>query len=391
MFKLAEWPADSVPKGAFTDPQKLGGRVLKSNLLMGEPVSEIKLAPAGTLGGLSALITEGKRAITVRVNDVIGVAGFALPGNYVDIIVSTQKDAGPGSDAREQNISKIVLERILVLAVAQEVNRDETKPKVVNAVTLEVTPEQAEKLDLARSVGTLSLALRNQIDPQSASTTGATKLTLLPQATAPAASKPAPSLRRPCGRWWSRWRRRCGAIASRCSMACACRRSASEPIPGDAMNGCLMPTPIFRCLIAAGLALAAAARPAMAAKPVQADNPAQGAPGRAEAGPRCQGEAAKPAQLSLQVGKSNLMRLPEAVQQRSVGNPGVVQALLVAPDTLYIAGVDVGTTNMIVQGKSGLCSMLDITVAMDPAPLQATLAAVMPEERDIKVLAPPTP
>jgi pilus assembly protein CpaB len=192
MFKLAEWPADSVPKNAFADPQKLAGRVLKSNLLMGEPVSEAKLAPSGTLGGLSALISEGKRAITVRVNDVIGVAGFALPGNYVDIIVSTQKDPQPGADAREQSISKIVLERILVLAVAQEVNRDETKPKVVNAVTLEVTPEQAEKLDLARSVGTLSLALRNQVDPQSASTEGATKLTLLPASAPPAPPKPAP-------------------------------------------------------------------------------------------------------------------------------------------------------------------------------------------------------
>ena len=81
------------------------------------------------------------------------------------------------------------------------------------------------------------------------------------------------------------------------------------------------------------------------------------------------------------------MRLPEPVLNRSVGNPGVVQALMVAPDTLYIAGVDVGTTNMIVQGRSGLCSMLDITVAMDAAPLQATLAEVMPEERDIKVMA----
>ncbi|MDN4053707.1 Flp pilus assembly protein CpaB [Massilia sp. YIM B02763] len=199
MFKLVEWPADSVPKGAFADPQKLAGRVLKANLLMGEPVSEAKLAPSGTLGGLSALIAEGKRAITVRVNDVIGVAGFALPGNYVDIIVSTQKDAPDGtrSSGREQNISKIVLERILVLAVAQEVSRDETKPKVVNAVTLEVTPEQAEKLDLARSVGTLSLALRNQIDPQPASTSGATKVTLLPDTAVPPPKPPAPVVARP--------------------------------------------------------------------------------------------------------------------------------------------------------------------------------------------------
>jgi len=181
LFIVVDWPTASVPKGAFTDPKALNGRVLRSSLLAGEPVSEAKLAPAGTLGGLSALIAEGKRAITVRVNDVIGVAGFALPGNYVDIIVSTETAPDPNApQARAHSISKIVLERILVLAVAQEVGRDETKPKVVNAVTLEVTPEQAEKLDLARSVGALSLALRNQIDPAAITTTGATKENLLP-------------------------------------------------------------------------------------------------------------------------------------------------------------------------------------------------------------------
>lgn len=178
MLKLVEWPADGLPQGALSDPLKLSGRVLKTSVLRGEPLSEAKLAPAGTLGGLSALISEGKRAITVRVNDVIGVAGFALPGNYVDIIVSTQKDM-ESSKMMDREISKIVLERILVLAVAQEVSRDDTKPRVVNAVTLEVTPAQAENLDLARSVGTLSLALRNQVDPTPGITGGATKSTLL--------------------------------------------------------------------------------------------------------------------------------------------------------------------------------------------------------------------
>lgn len=211
MVKLVDWPAASMPKGAFTDPQQLGGRVLRTSVLAGEPLSEARLAPAGTLGGLSALITEGKRAITVRVNDVIGVAGFALPGNYVDIIVSTETVPDPNAAAaRAQSISKIVLERILVLAVAQEVSRDETRPKVVNAVTLEVTPEQAEQLDLARSVGTLSLALRNQVDPLVAATGGATKHNLLPampvvaKPVAPAAPRPrvqpvkAPAPRRDC-------------------------------------------------------------------------------------------------------------------------------------------------------------------------------------------------
>ncbi|MES2742338.1 MAG: Flp pilus assembly protein CpaB [Pseudomonadota bacterium] len=192
MVKLSDWPAEALPAGALQDPLKLNGRVVKSSVLRGEPLSEAKLAPAGTLGGLSALITEGRRAITVRVNDVIGVAGFALPGNYVDIIVNTQKEADTALQARDQNISKIVLERILVLAVAQEVGRDETKPRVVNAVTLEVTPDQAENLDLARSVGSLSLVLRNQVDPKPGVTSGATKLTLLGPGQA-AAPEPPPA------------------------------------------------------------------------------------------------------------------------------------------------------------------------------------------------------
>ncbi|GJJ05555.1 pilus assembly-related, exported protein [Duganella rhizosphaerae] len=199
MLKAIDWPADSLPRGAIRDGSKLVGRVLKTSVLRDEPLSEAKLAPAGTLGGLSALISEGKRAITVRVNDVVGVAGFALPGNFVDIIVNTQAAA----TGNENAISKIVLERILVLAVAQEVGRDETKPRVVNAVTLEVTPAQAENIDLARSVGTLSLVLRNQVDPRPGVTDGATKTSLLgiakpavapPVETTAVVAKPRPQL-----------------------------------------------------------------------------------------------------------------------------------------------------------------------------------------------------
>ena len=197
LVKLVDWPKDSLPPGSHADIRKLEGRVLKSALQRGEPVLDAKLAPVGTQGGLSAVIAEGKRAITVRVNDVIGVAGFALPGNYVDIIVNTQKEGDRTN--RDQNISKIVLEKILVLAVAQEVSRDETKPRVVNAVTLEVTPEEAEKIDLARSVGSLSLVLRNQVDPDAIRTAGATKADLLAlQASmtgAASSEKPAPPKR----------------------------------------------------------------------------------------------------------------------------------------------------------------------------------------------------
>src|SRR5216684_3433242 len=187
MVRMVNWPTGSIPPGAFKDTKALEGRVVRTSLEPGEPVIEAKLAPQGTKGGLSAVIGEGRRAITVRVNDVVGVAGFALPGNYVDVIVNTQEPEVKG-DA-QQSISKIVLEKILVLAVAQQVSRDDTHPKVVNAVTLEVTPDQAEKLDLARSVGSLSLVLRNQIDNRALPTGGATKITLLGR---PAAAVPAP-------------------------------------------------------------------------------------------------------------------------------------------------------------------------------------------------------
>lgn len=180
MLRLVDWPSGSIPEGAIIDPQTLDGRVLKTSVLRGEAILESKLAPLGTKGGLSAVVMEGKRAMTVRVNDVIGVAGFALPGNYVDILVNTTEDAKANVKEKvDMSISKIVLEHILVLAVAQEASRDDTKPKVVNAVTLEVTPEQAEKLDLARSVGTLSLVLRNQVDPKPVETSGITKQILL--------------------------------------------------------------------------------------------------------------------------------------------------------------------------------------------------------------------
>jgi pilus assembly protein CpaB len=178
MLKLADWPKGSVPAGATEDMKTLDTRVVKTSLLRGEPVLESKLAPVGATGGLSAVIGQGNRAMTVRVNDVVGVAGFALPGNYVDIVVNTE-DESVKADNVNKSISKIVLEHIMVLAVAQEQNRDETKPKVVNAVTLEVTPEQAEKLDLARSVGTLSLVLRNQIDTSVVTSQGSTKKDLL--------------------------------------------------------------------------------------------------------------------------------------------------------------------------------------------------------------------
>ena len=195
MVRMVDWPQSNQPPGVFTEVEKLHGRVVTGTVQRGEPLLEARLAPIGTKGGLSAIVPAGKRAMTVRVNDVVGVAGFALPGTFVDVMVNTQEEGSKNND-RDRTISKIVLDRILVLAVAQEADRDNTKPKVVNAVTLEVTPQQAEMLDLARSVGTLSLVLRNQAESAEANTAGVTKQQLLGTQLPPPAPAPAPVVRR---------------------------------------------------------------------------------------------------------------------------------------------------------------------------------------------------
>lgn len=197
MLTTVDWPSGSVPSGSFSDIKALEDRVVKVGVLRGEAIMEGKLAPVGTQGGLSAVIATGKRAMTVRVNDVVGVAGFALPGNYVDVMVNAQQEKGRGEEALQ--ISKTVLEKVLVLAVAQEANRDDTKPKVVSAVTLELSLEDSEKLDLARSVGTLSLVLRNQMDKTTVATDGITKGQLFgaKEIVQVAATAPAPAPARP--------------------------------------------------------------------------------------------------------------------------------------------------------------------------------------------------
>jgi pilus assembly protein CpaB len=192
MLTSVDWPSSSVPTGAFNSIQNLQDRVVMTGVMRGEAILERKLAPLGSLGGLSSVIAQGKRAMTVRVNDVVGVAGFALPGNYVDVMVNAQKDNEKGKGALQ--ISKTVLSRVLVLAVAQEAGRDDTKPRVVSAVTLELSLEDAEKLDLARSVGTLSLVLRNQVDEKNVVTQGITKNQLLGESSV--ALKKAPVVRR---------------------------------------------------------------------------------------------------------------------------------------------------------------------------------------------------
>lgn len=182
-LRTTSWPAKSMPAGIFLKPDLVVGRVARQTIMANEPVLEGHLAPRQAKGGLSSLIASDKRAISVRVDEVIGVAGFALPGAFVDVMVSAR-------DANGAPFSKIVLSRVKVVAAEQDTSGDPTQPKVVRAVTLELGPDDAERLDLARNIGSLSLVLRNEVDSRATYSRGARLNDIMPGAgnAAPAAN-----------------------------------------------------------------------------------------------------------------------------------------------------------------------------------------------------------
>ena len=175
---VVQFPPESTPDGAFDSVEKLAGRVAVMNIAPREPVTEARLAPVGTAGGLSAVIPEGYRAMTVKVDDVVGISGFVMPGTLVDVVVVID----PAEKAGMQDpISKIVLQNIKVLANGQNIDKpaDQREANSVKAVTLLVTPEQAEKIALASSEGKLQLVMRNSIDQGDEQTNGINKRALL--------------------------------------------------------------------------------------------------------------------------------------------------------------------------------------------------------------------
>jgi len=159
------WAAKAAPEGAFVTKDELfrdGRRVVLSPLERSEPILHSRVTGPGQRASLSSLLLDGRRAVTVRVDDVRGVAGFILPGDFVDVVL-----IGEGKPPRRENYSEILLQHVKVLAVDQLASERQEQPTVAKAVTLEVTPEQAQKILLASNIGKLSLILRRQVEANS--------------------------------------------------------------------------------------------------------------------------------------------------------------------------------------------------------------------------------
>jgi pilus assembly protein CpaB len=174
--KVVAWPKASVPAGAVTSIASAEGRVVRSSIIAGEPLIEGKLAPqlAGKGGLMPMLVSEGQRAVTIKVDDATRETGFILPNSRVDILVSMAK---PGRD--NERIAKIVLQDVEVLASGQIVELRDNKPVTMTTVTLSLDPERVERLTLAQTEGRLFLVTRNMNDKAIVKTPGATKTSLL--------------------------------------------------------------------------------------------------------------------------------------------------------------------------------------------------------------------
>jgi pilus assembly protein CpaB len=188
-LKTIEWPASAVPEGSFDDSSKLLGRGLVASVVRHEPILPGKLSSKEAGSGLPPIIPPGKRAMSVRVNEVIGVAGYVLPGTRVDV-VATQNP----SNRAEDMTSKVVLSNVQVLTAGTRVEHDtkDGKPMQVTVVTLVVTPDEAERLTLASTEGKIQLALRNPLDLESPETPGVRPGMLMGNVQ----QRPAPAARR---------------------------------------------------------------------------------------------------------------------------------------------------------------------------------------------------
>ena len=167
--RIIDWPANGVPANSISDPKDVIGRGLILPVIENEPFLPMKLASKEAGAGLPPVIPPGLRAVSVRVTEVIGVAGYVLPGNRVDVVAT----ASP-TDARSDTTSKVVLSNVQVLTAGTRIERDveKDKPVSVSVVTLLVDPTQAERLTLASTEGKIQLALRNPLDQGAPATPG---------------------------------------------------------------------------------------------------------------------------------------------------------------------------------------------------------------------------
>ncbi len=194
LLDVVAWPEASLPEGVFATKRELLSDeppLILTQAKKGEPILKYKLSPYGARGGLPAKIPEDKRAVTLAVNEIKGVGGFVMPGDYVDVLHTTtfgRSDKNP--------VTRVILQNAKVLGIDQQSSETETEPKVVNAVTIMVTPYDGQRIVLAAKTGDLNLMLRNEFDASIVESDLVTYKDLLTEDTTPTQVKVVRRVRR---------------------------------------------------------------------------------------------------------------------------------------------------------------------------------------------------
>ena len=344
-LKLSPWIGE-VPKTAVTKKDAILNRGVIAPIYEGEVIAENRLAPEGAGGGLSAIIPQGMRAVAVKVNEIVGVAGFVVPGMHVDVLIS---GVPPGPQSPTGAKVRTILQNIAVLSAGQNYQKDaEGKPVVVPVVNLLVNPDQAELLSLANNETKIQLVLRNPLDTESTKPPGIAVAALLGESASA------------CGAGGSASRRNAeGASTGGCQAGAAtttCSLFSRGPEWTQALRGQFRPAPGGKTVNPHPSALVSFCILGLAAAGLQAQAPQQTA-----------------RELTLTVGKSLVVNSAASIERVAVGFGDVAEARAITPKEVLLDGKAPGETSLIIWQEGGSKLFFDVVVRPNATPARTKL------------------
>ena len=369
-LKTIPWPQGQPVAGMFTKVDDVANRALITSVAENEPILESKLASLQSGAGLAATIPEGMRAMSVAVNDVVGVAGFVTPGTMVDVLVTGAATGGG-------NITRTILENVRVLAAGQKVEQDkEGKPQTVPVITLLVTPDDAAKLAMASTEGKIQLALRNTIDTKNMSPPAVMQTSLFSSGALAACGSEAR-----CGEntscdprsVYSGSHRRNQTRNKELSKSVSNRRGFRMPEPSSLQLSTRNPLSV---LLRAGasaivVALLICEAPGLAGQPR--------VPGAARSGQQSGQQSGEvPQALHLLVGRSLVITSPSRIKRVSLADPAIAEAIVVSPTQVLVNGKAPGGVSLIIWDENEQSQAFEVSVDIDVLSLTEKIHEVFP-------------
>jgi Flp pilus assembly protein CpaB len=344
-------PTNAAVGDHYDKVDQVVGLIALQKVIAGEILLKERFADRNAGSTLAAIVKPDMRAVTVRVDDVIGVAGFLMPGNHVDVVAARMVD--------QRAETRTVLRNLNVLAVDQTASQDKDQPVVVRAVTLEMSPKQAEVLVKAREEGRIQLTLRNPLDKITTSDDAD-----IVAAAAPLKTRQALTRGGTARRWWCHHHSRHQCPQLRVDDLKRAMRTHTITRNNIMMR---MPLSLRICGVIVPLLLGLGAGATVSAQ---------------EASEEGAVHAERSTSLTVPIYKSRVVTLSAAAKRISIGNPDIADVLIIGAGELYILGKDLGATNVLLWDRNDqLIAAISVVVTHDLDGLRKLLASTLPGEK----------